>query len=62
MYAKTCQMDSRADYVIIIVGHNDAFKVANNMDSLRMFGDSLKQLITNIKTQCPHVKIGYVTP
>lgn len=26
-----------------------------------MFRDSLELLITNIKEQCPHVKIGYVT-
>ena len=62
MYTKTGQMDPAADYVIIIGGHNDAFKVKDNKDSLIMFRDSLTLLITNIKTQCPHAKIGYVTP
>ena len=62
MYTKTGQMDPAADYVIIIGGHNDAFKVKNNKDSLMMFSDSLKLLITNIRTQCPNAKVGYVTP
>ena len=62
MYAKTGQMDPAADYVIIIGGHNDAFKVKDNKDSLTMFRDSLQLLITNIKAQCPHARIGYVTP
>ena len=60
MYTKTTQMDPEADYVIIIGGHNDAFKVKDNKDSLIMFRDSLKLLITNIRTQCPNAKIGAV--
>lgn len=62
MYAKTGQMDPAADYVIIVGGHNDAFKVKDNKDSLMMFRDSLQLLIANVKQQCPHAKIGYVTP
>ncbi|MGN1263575.1 MAG: polysaccharide deacetylase family protein [Prevotella sp.] len=62
MYTKTGMMDAAADYVIIIGGHNDAVKIKNNKDSLKMFRDSLELLITNIKTRCPHAKIGYVTP
>ncbi len=62
MYAKTGQMDPAADYVIIVGGHNDAFKVKDNKDSLMMFRDSLQLLIANVKQRCPHAKIGYVTP
>lgn len=62
MYAKTGMMDAAADYVIIIGGHNDAGKINDNKDSLKMFRDSLKLLITNIKSRCPYAKIGYVTP
>lgn len=62
MYTKTRKMNPDADYVMIIGGHNDAFKVGKNKDSLQMFRDSLELLITNIKEQCPHAKIGYVTP
>lgn len=62
MYAKTRQINPDADYVIIIGGHNDAGKVGNRKDSLKMFRDSLELLITNIREQCPRAKIGYVTP
>lgn len=62
MYTKAKLMDPNADYVIIIGGHNDAFKVKDNKDSLRMFRDSLQLMITNIKKHCPYAKIGYVTP
>ena len=62
MYARAGLMDSAADYVVIIGGHNDAFKVKDNKDSLLMFRDSLQLLITNVKKQCPRAKIGYVTP
>lgn len=62
MYAKTRQMNPDADYVIIIGGHNDAFKVGERKDSLKMFRDSLELLIGNIQEQCPHARIGYVTP
>ena len=62
MYAKTHLLDPKADYVIIIGGHNDAVKVKDNHDSLRMFRDSLRLLVTHIRTQCPKAQIGYVTP
>ena len=62
MYARAGLMDSAADYVVIIGGHNDAFKAKDNKDSLLMFRDSLQLLITNVKKQCPRAKIGYVTP
>lgn len=62
MYTKTRRMNPDADYVIIIGGHNDAFKVGECRDSLKMFRDSLELLITNIREQCPNAKIGYVTP
>ena len=62
MYTKTGMMDGAADYVIIIGGHNDACKIGNSKDSLKMFRDSLELLVTNLKARCPHAKIGYVTP
>lgn len=55
-------MDSNADYVLIIAGHNDAEKVKNNADSLQMFSDSLEVMLTGIKQLCPNAKIGFVTP
>jgi len=62
IYTKTKQMDSAADFVIIIAGHNDACKIGSDKDSLRMFRDSLQLMIRNIRRDCPKAKIGYVTP
>ncbi|MBQ9641048.1 MAG: SGNH/GDSL hydrolase family protein [Bacteroidaceae bacterium] len=62
MWVRYKEMDPTADYVIIIAGHNDAGKVNDNPDSLRMFCDSLEALITGIQQLCPKAKIGYVTP
>lgn len=55
-------LNQRADYVIIIAGHNDADKIKNNPDSLRMFRDSLDIFLTEVESHCPNAKIGYVTP
>lgn len=62
IYTKAKLMDAAADYVLIIAGHNDAEKIKNNADSLKMFRDSLTLFIKNIHEQCPKAKIGYVTP
>ncbi len=69
MWQRYKAMDSNADYVIIIAGHNDADMVAravNNpkmyKDSLKMFRDSLVTMIKGIKTLCPKAQIGFVTP
>ncbi len=62
MWQRYTAMDPAADYVIIIAGHNDAGKVRENADSLRMFRDSLEVLISGIERHCPKARIGYVTP
>ena len=62
MWQRYTAMDPRADYVIIIAGHNDAGKVGESADSLRMFRDSLEVLLSGIETLCPNARIGYVTP
>lgn len=62
MWTRYVDMDPKADYVIIIAGHNDADKVKNNPDSLKMFRDSLETLIVGIEKLCPKARIGYVTP
>lgn len=62
MWQRYTAMDPEADYVIIIAGHNDADKVAENKDSLAMFRDSLEVLLTGIEQLCPKARIGYVTP
>jgi hypothetical protein len=62
MWVRYKDMDPTADYVIILAGHNDADKVKDNPDSLRMFRDSLEVLIQGIEQLCPKAKIGYVTP
>ena len=50
------QIDPKASYVLIIAGHNDADKCKNNRDSLRMFSDSLRALITGIRQRCPKAR------
>ena len=55
-------LNQSADYVIIIAGHNDADKIKNNSDSLKMFRDSLDIFLTEVESHCPKAKIGYVTP
>jgi hypothetical protein len=62
MWQRYKAMDPEADYVIIIAGHNDADKVKNNVDSLRMFCDSLETMLSGIERLCPKARIGYVTP
>ena len=62
MWQRYKSMRTDADYVIIIAGHNDAEKVRDNRDSLRMFRDSLVCLIKGIRQHCPKARIGFVTP
>lgn len=62
MWVRCKAMDPSAHYVLIIAGHNDADKVKDNADSLRMFVDSLEVMLDEIRTICPKAKIGYVTP
>jgi len=62
MYERYKAMDPNADFVLIIAGHNDADKVGNNKDSLRMFQDSLIVMLEGIRSLCPKAQIGFVTP
>ncbi len=62
MWQRCTAMDTNADYVIIIAGHNDADKCGNNRDSLTMFADSLELFLTTVERHCPRAAIGFVTP
>lgn len=62
MWQRYVKMEPKADYVLIIAGHNDADKVGTSRDSLRMFQDSLEVMLTGIEKLCPQARIGYVTP
>lgn len=62
MWQRYRDMDRNADLVVIIAGHNDADKIGQNKDSLRMFADSLAVMLTNIKAHCPKARIAFVTP
>lgn len=55
-------MDPSADYVLIVGGHNDAFKISDSRYMIEDFRDSLELLIANIRQQCPKAQIGFVTP
>ena len=56
------EMDPNADIVIIIAGHNDAFKIKDDKRLLDQFSDSVSKLIDNIRLHCPKAIIGWVTP
>jgi len=62
MTVRYAQLSPEADIVLIIAGHNDADKCGRNKDSLRIFRDSLAVVIDRIRLQCPHSRVGYVTP
>ena len=55
-------MNDTADYVLVIAGHNDAHLIQNNIDSLKMFSDSLATLCTGLRAKYQHSKIVFVTP
>lgn len=56
------EMTDTADYVLVIAGHNDAFKIGTSKDSLAMFRDSLQQLCVGLIDKYPSAKIAFVTP
>jgi len=56
------ELNPAADIVLIIAGHNDADKVKANADSLAAFTAAAGLLIDFIRLQCPHAKVGWVTP
>ena len=62
MMVRYKDMDPQADLVLIIAGHNDATKIGNSKDSLRLFTDSLTLLVERIREHCPRAKVAYVTP
>ena len=62
LWVRYTAMETDADYVLIVAGHNDADKVGENADSLKMFADSLEVLLSGIERLCPKASIGYVTP
>lgn len=62
MWVRYKDMEPKADYVLIVAGHNDANKCGENADSLKMFADSLEVLLTGIERHCPKAKIGFVSP
>ncbi|MBQ0023027.1 MAG: SGNH/GDSL hydrolase family protein [Prevotellaceae bacterium] len=62
MWVRYADMNPNADYVLIVAGHNDADKVKDNPDSLKMFCDSLDTMLNGIKKHCPKARIGFVSP
>lgn len=56
------QIEPDADYILIIAGHNDACKVAENPEAWKQFTEGLEQLLSDIRTAHPSAKVGIVTP
>jgi len=62
MLVRYREMGPKADYVLVIAGHNDADKIGLSVDSLVMFRDSLERFCTLLQEKYPTAKIGFVTP
>ena len=56
------EMTDSADFVLVIAGHNDAFMIRDNCDSLALFCQRLDSLCVGLKLKYPQAKIGFVTP
>lgn len=56
------EMTDTADFVLVIAGHNDAYMVRDDSDSLKLFRQRLDSLCVGLKTKYPMAKIGFVTP
>ena len=55
-------MSDKADYVVIIAGHNDAGMISLMPDSAEVFIRRLDSLCSGIKAKFPEAGIGFVTP
>ena len=56
------EMTDSADYVLVIAGHNDAFKVLHSSDTLAIFRQRLDSLCVGLRQKYPQAAIGFVTP
>ncbi len=56
------EMTDTADFVLVIAGHNDAYKVLNSQDTLALFRQRLDSLCTRLRAKYPQAAIGFVTP
>ncbi|MBQ8948552.1 MAG: alpha/beta fold hydrolase [Prevotella sp.] len=56
------EMTDSADFVLVIAGHNDAYMVMHNSDSLTLFRQRLDSLCTGLRSKYPQAAIGFVTP
>lgn len=62
LYVRYKDMADDADYVLVIAGHNDAYLVDMNTDSLAVFDKHLVDFCQGLRTKYPKAKIGWVTP
>ncbi len=50
------------DCILVIAGHNDAYKIGTNADSLQMFRTALDSLCRGLRDHYPKAHLGFVTP
>lgn len=62
LYVRYAEMDDDADYVVVIAGHNDAYFVMQDADSLAAFVEHLDDLCVGLKQKYPHAKLAFVSP
>lgn len=56
------EMTDTADFVLVIAGHNDAYKVLHSCDTLALFRQRLDSLCMGLRQKYPRAAIGFVTP
>lgn len=56
------EMTDTADYVLVIAGHNDAYRIQEQPDLLKVFCNRLDSLCIGLQTKYPNAHIGFVTP
>ena len=56
------QIPDSTDYILIIAGHNDAYKIAERPELFELLCQRLDSLCMGLRTYYPQARIGFVTP
>ena len=62
MLDRFAQMSHKADYILVVAGHNDAFYITEHPDSTDVLMERLDLFCRGLKEQYPGAKLGFVTP
>lgn len=62
MVERYTEMSDEADYVVVVAGHNDAYYLISNPDSVTVLTERMDLFCKGIKEKFPKAGIGFVTP